>query len=544
MGASLTYHEFLGSGSSGTVYRVTWKSKEFGTIEAAAKKMIKFDKETTKQHKHEIEFLKKLDHKNIIRYYDTVIEKEHVVIITEFAAKGSLYDYLKDKDGLPEKHLHHWIYDLACGVNYLKKNNVALHNLKSPNCMLTADDVLKICDFGVAKDLTSTRTEESTKENVRWQAPDNFTDQVVSPKAAIYAFGIIVWEMVSCEEPYSGFTSEKVIHEIMANDLHPTIPDDCPQFLRELIEKCWHQDPMQRAESSEIVRRVWCKYRPTPTCTDEILTEADGLEWKFKHEVNHSGGELRFLASDHLATCTLLSVNVHRVSREESHLLYTLKSDEWTGDVWPCGVAMSESMPDSVLVLGYRNPYVYQFPNHEATNYVKKYQIHDGNVKPLCIAANANTAVIGLHLTDALVVCSLPGFTQQRIVDLSFNPWDLTISTDYLVIMGYHEMVIKPMGDMGQDLCRIQPPDGCDFRAVSYRNDAQQLYAACYHKGNGKGHVCKYIWDPNGTPMYNNTGCVIDDVEEVCNGGLSVASDGVLAVSAFFSPGSKIFSLE
>ncbi|XP_072048657.1 protein-tyrosine kinase 6-like [Amphiura filiformis] len=134
MGANLTYHERLGSGASGEVFRVTWKSKEFGTIEAAAKK-IRFDGQLTAQQKSEIEFLKRLDHKNIVKYYDTVLEKEHVVIVTEFAAKGSLYDYLKDKDKLPEHLLHRWIFHLARGVNYLKKHDVAHRDLKSHNCI-------------------------------------------------------------------------------------------------------------------------------------------------------------------------------------------------------------------------------------------------------------------------------------------------------------------------------------------------------------------------------------------------------------------------
>ncbi|XP_072048663.1 mitogen-activated protein kinase kinase kinase 20-like [Amphiura filiformis] len=181
MGANLTYHERLGSGASGEVFRVTWKSKEFGTIEAAAKK-IRLDEEPTAQQKSEIEFLKRLDHKNIVKYYDTVLEKKHVVIVTEYAAKGSLYDYLKDKDKLPEHLLHRWIFHLARGVNYLKENDVAHRDLKSPNCILTADNVLKICDFGIAKDLTSTKTTESAKGSIRWIAPELLTDFATVPE--------------------------------------------------------------------------------------------------------------------------------------------------------------------------------------------------------------------------------------------------------------------------------------------------------------------------------------------------------------------------
>ncbi|XP_072048665.1 mitogen-activated protein kinase kinase kinase 13-like [Amphiura filiformis] len=537
MSKNLKYHEYLGGGAGGSVYRATWKSKEFGTIEAAAKK-IRIDSEITTQLKQEIEFLKRLNHKNIIKYYDTVLEKEYVVIVTEYAAKGSLYAYLKDKDKLPKHLLHRWIFHLARGVNYLKKNDLAHRDLKSPNCVLTADDVLKICDFGIAKDLTSTKTTENVIGSFRWMAPELITESQLSPKGDIFAFGIIVWEMVSCEVPYKGMRNEYVMFQVSMKGLRPKIPDDCPQFLKELMTRCWHQDRTQRPESLEILRSVWNEYRPT--LVGETITEADGLEWKLKHEID-SKGELCFVASDHLAICRLHSVEVHHVSREETHLLYTLRSDEWVHGVFILGAVVSASVPDGILVACRNKSYVYKLPMHEASNHVEKYQIHNWNGYPYCIAANANTAVIGLS-SGALVVCNLPGFTQQRIVSISFIPHHLSISTEYLVVMGKDKMVIKALGDVGQDLCSIQPPHGCLFHAVSYRNDARQLYAACY-QGAGKGPVYKYIWHGNGTPSYHNTGCVIEDVGDVLFRGLSVTSDGILAVSTQMR-GTRIFSFE
>ncbi|XP_072048662.1 uncharacterized protein [Amphiura filiformis] len=340
--------------------------------------------------------------------------------------------------------------------------------------------------------------------------------------------------MVSCEVPYKGMRNEFVMYQVMMKGLRPKIPDDCPQFLRELIERCWHQDRTQRPESKEIVKSVYHEYK-------QYLTEADGLEWKLKHKIG-SKGELCFVASDHLAICGNDSVEVHHVSREETHLLYTLRSDEWGHYVWPCGAAVSESVPDGILVVCQNKSYVYQFPMHESSNHVEKYQIHNGNGNPLCIAANANTAVIGL-VGYALMVCNLPGFTQQRIVSISFTPYHLSISTEYLVVMGWDKIVIKALCDVGQDLCSIQPPDSCIFKAVSYRNDARQLYATCHHMGDGKWHVYKYIWHGNGTPSYHNTGCVIEDVGDVPFRGLSVTSDGILAVSNYQGE-TRIFSLE
>ena len=265
-----------------------------------------------------------------------------------------------------------------------------------------------------------------------------------------------------------------------------------------------------------------------------------------KHEINQLGRVLHFVSSDHLAICYGDSVEVHKVTREETHLLYTLTSHEWKG-VLPCVVAVSESMPNSILVICYSEPYepyVYQFPCHEASQYVKKYQIHIGWPGPQCIAANANTAVIGCPHRKQLVICSLPQFTKQKIIQLSIIPHDLCITASNILVMGRYETVIKPLGSMGQDLCRIKPPQGCVFEAVSYRNDARQLYAACYHYRDEKYGVYKYVWKGHGIPQYVNTGCVIDNLGWVNCGGLSVTSDGLLAVIETYYKPVKIFGLE
>ena len=254
--SKLTYHDRLGKGHCGEVYRVTWKSKDHGTIEAAAKKIkYKPEGELTDQEKHEIEVLKRLRHKNIIRYYETISEEDYVIIVTELAAKGSLYDYLKTQDKLHNKLQITWIYHLASGVDYLKQNGLTHRDLKSPNCVITAEDVLKICDFGLARYLTTTTT-TNMKGTARWLPPEAIRDQQLSPKADIFAFAIISWEIVTCEEPYKGMRVETVMFQVCERGLRPTIPSDCPTFLKDLIAKCWHVDHRQRPESGDLVNSI------------------------------------------------------------------------------------------------------------------------------------------------------------------------------------------------------------------------------------------------------------------------------------------------
>lgn len=262
--STLIYHESLGGGANGEVFRATWQRKSQSEIEVAAKK-ISFSGEIPDHLRREMierEDLRKLDHTNITRYYGTMIQEQHAVIITEYAAKGSLFDYLKDKTKLPKKLLHLWMFQLAKGIDYLSQNGITHHNLKSSNCMITTDGKLKIRDFGMAKDFSGT-TKTNWKGSTRWLAPEVIKDQELSPKAEIFAFAIIVWEMLTCEAPYSDKTEETVMHEVCYKDLRPAIPTECPTFLKDLMERCWHEDRQMRPASSDIVKMLQQEYRFT-----------------------------------------------------------------------------------------------------------------------------------------------------------------------------------------------------------------------------------------------------------------------------------------
>ena len=234
-------------------------------------------------------------------------------------------------------------------------------------------------------------------------------------------------------------------------------------------------------------------------------------------------------------------VKVYEVTAQGSQLAYQLSSGEWKGK-HTMGVALSDSLPDSMLVICKNKPYVYQFPCHQATQEVKKYKIQGDTVNPTCIVANANTAIVKLHYNErTLVICRLPDFAHQSQMQINFDLYDISISTDKLLVMGRNEMVVKPLGK-GQDLCKMQPLDGYEFRSMCLRNDfnAAEIYTACSQ--GGTGCVYRYKWDA-GKSQYVNMGCVIDGLRLVGYRCLSVTSDGLLALREWVRS-VQVYSLE
>lgn len=240
-----------------------------------------------------------------------------------------------------------------------------------------------------------------------------------------------------------------------------------------------------------------------------------GLGWLPKYTIGKysSVSALCWLSHQHLAVCENgWGIDVHQVTHTHSHLTYKLTTKKnWYR--YRTSVAVSESTPKSMLVVRSGKPYVYQYPCQEASKWEKKYKISGDSVDPTYIVANANTAVVMSDGCKTLNTCSLPDFKKQSQVHLNFIPQVLSISTDYLLVMGEDEMVVKPLGNLRQDLCRIEPPNrGIFFRCVSFTNNAREIFVGCAQGEwtNSSRAVYKYIRSYSGNnTLYSNAGIVV-----------------------------------
>ena len=246
-------------GASGEVYQATWKSSKHGQkLEVAAKKIpLRSDATPAEQMKLEVDILQGLDHENVVKYYGHVVTQKYLMIITEFAAKGSLKDYLKTKMRLTRELANKWAIEAAQGIQYLQNVGIVHRDIKSANFLITADNTLKVCDFGIAKLQDSTKTTQHTdRGTLPWLAPEVFMEGKLSPKADVYSFGIVLWELHSCELPYRGMIPQHVMFKVATEKIRPEIPEDCPPEIRQLIEECWAQDRGLRPQIDEVVERL------------------------------------------------------------------------------------------------------------------------------------------------------------------------------------------------------------------------------------------------------------------------------------------------
>ncbi|XP_023661593.1 mitogen-activated protein kinase kinase kinase 20 isoform X1 [Paramormyrops kingsleyae] len=235
----IIFYENCGGGSFGSVYRARWMSQD---REVAVKKLLKVD--------NEVEILSVLSHRNIIQFYGAIQEAPNYAIVTEYASRGSLYEYLSsiESEQMDIRQIMTWAMEIAKGMHYLHSEapiKVIHRDLKSRNVVMTADKVLKICDFGASK-FHSHTTHMSLVGTFPWMAPEVIQSLPVSETCDAYSYGVVLWEMLTREVPFKGLEGLQVAWLVVEKNERLTIPSSCPASFADLMRKCWLTEPKER----------------------------------------------------------------------------------------------------------------------------------------------------------------------------------------------------------------------------------------------------------------------------------------------------------
>ncbi|XP_072026676.1 mitogen-activated protein kinase kinase kinase 20-like [Amphiura filiformis] len=176
----------------------------------------------------------------------------------ELCHKGSLRSYLNKMNGekLAVKHFFEWSRQAAQPIKYLKEMKIIHKDIKSPNYLITHDNILKLCDFGSAKMIEITINNATMTASYAWMAPELLRDGTLSPSYDIYSFGVVIWELWTALAPFYGMEPQFIVWRICNDDEKPAIPDDCPKPLADLMKSCWQTDWHMRPSIDQILEQL------------------------------------------------------------------------------------------------------------------------------------------------------------------------------------------------------------------------------------------------------------------------------------------------
>lgn len=194
----------------------------------------------------------RLRHPNIIATIDAGIEDDLRYIVMEYVPNAhTLNDYCTPDNLLPLDRVVSVMIRCAIAFDYAHGKGVIHRDIKPKNIMITQDNEIKICDFGVAlltsEDVDSTQV-IGTVGSPRYMAPEQITGEAVSNQSDIFSLGVVMYELITGRNPFSARTMADVQKKI-AREAHPPIKEmrtDVPQALVHIIDRTLKKHPAGR----------------------------------------------------------------------------------------------------------------------------------------------------------------------------------------------------------------------------------------------------------------------------------------------------------
>jgi len=242
----------LGSGCFGKVY-----VGECRSIEVAVKvpKKQELSTRTLRSFVKEVEIMSKIFHPNVCLFMGACTTPGHIQIVSEKLA-SDLESRLHGGAHIPLTQRMQWAKEAAQGMAWLHGNDPPIihRDLKPANMLLDEHGRVKVCDFGLSHFMEEGLYDREPKGTPLYMAPEVMRKEEISIGVDIYSMGIIIWELLTQEDPFSNHSDYQVFVDAVCNlKERPPIPSWCPDKLRSLIKSCWSENIAERPSMAEIV---------------------------------------------------------------------------------------------------------------------------------------------------------------------------------------------------------------------------------------------------------------------------------------------------
>ncbi len=206
------------------------------------------------KEKQEAILLSKLNHPNVIQYYDSFLSSESkLCIVLEYADGNDLSKYISRKK-LPEKKILSIFSQIIFGLAYIHSQNILHRDIKTENILVFKNGMIKIGDFGISRILSDGELAQSIVGSPYFMAPELFGQSPYSYPADIWAAGCVLYQLMTHKYPFQARSREELMIRVL-NGNNPAIPRRFSKELTDLFLQMLSRDPLERPTAADILNR-------------------------------------------------------------------------------------------------------------------------------------------------------------------------------------------------------------------------------------------------------------------------------------------------
>jgi eukaryotic-like serine/threonine-protein kinase len=257
-------HALLGAGGMGEVYRARDPALKREVAIKVLPSFVSHDPDRLSRFEQEAQAAAALDHPNILAVYQFGVFDGSPYLVSELLVGESLRQVLQ-RGPMPARKAVDYAVQIAHGLAAAHEKGIVHRDLKPENFFVTRDGRIKILDFGLAKLIQPQTDSDGNAPTLTrgtdpgvvmgtagYMSPEQVRGEAVDHRTDIFAFGAILYEMLSGKRAFRRSTSAETMTAIL-NDDPPAISQtaaNIPPALQRVVNRCLEKNPEQRFHSA------------------------------------------------------------------------------------------------------------------------------------------------------------------------------------------------------------------------------------------------------------------------------------------------------
>ncbi|OCT85883.1 NUAK family SNF1-like kinase 1 [Xenopus laevis] len=264
--------ETLGRGTYGKVKRATEKA----TGNMVAVKSIQKDKITDKLDRvhlqREIEITALLEHEHIIRVFEVFESRDKIIMVMEYASNGELYDFINNKNQIPENDARRFFRQIVSAVHHCHKKGIVHRDIKLENILLDGNLNVKLADFGLSNHFQKNQVLETYCGSPLYASPEIVKGLPYhGPEVDCWALGVLLYALVYGIMPFEN-NNYKSLAEQISYGRYRDPPHLSGAF--GLVDWMLTVNTTSRATIEDIANHWWVNWGyDTAVCDCELVPE-------------------------------------------------------------------------------------------------------------------------------------------------------------------------------------------------------------------------------------------------------------------------------
>lgn len=199
----------------------------------------------------------KLKHPSLVAVYDQGVDGDHPFLIMELVEGGTLRELLRERGPMPPHAVRAVVEPVLGAVGVAHRAGLVHRDIKPENVLISDAGEVKIADFGLVRAVAAATTTSASVilGTAAYLSPEQVTSGTADARSDVYAFGILIFELLTGRAPFTGDNSLSVAYQRVENDVPPpsAFIEGVPPEFDELVARATAREPAHRfADAAEM----------------------------------------------------------------------------------------------------------------------------------------------------------------------------------------------------------------------------------------------------------------------------------------------------